>query len=88
MGVDLDQIVAMLYEAQGNLDMAIEEAQRGVIVAAIAKGSSILKEGHAGGFARFCHAREIREAIERGERETVPWAEVKSRLKKKGLLDE
>jgi predicted DNA-binding protein len=88
VGVYLDQVVLMLYEAQTELDTAIQEAQRGVIISAIAKGTSVMKKATKEDLEDFAKAKAIREAIERGERETVPWEEVKEDLKVKGLLSD
>jgi hypothetical protein len=70
----------MLYEAQEELDTAMEAAKRNVIAATIAKIRKQEDERDA------ALAREIRAAIARGERETVSLAEVEAELRAKGLL--
>jgi hypothetical protein len=80
IGVYLDELVTMLYEVQTELDTAIAKAQRDVLVEAMAKRRRREDARDA------ALAREIREAVERGERATVPLAEVEAELRAKGRL--
>jgi hypothetical protein len=80
IGVYLDEVVAMLYEAQEELDTAMAAAKRDVIAATIAK--RVAKEDALDAAL----AKAGREAYERGERETVTLEEVEAELRAKGLL--
>jgi hypothetical protein len=59
-----------------------------VIVTTLAKNVTVRSQATPEDVRDFERAREIREAVERGEIKTTPWEEVKARLRKKGLLDE